>query len=94
MTRRKSVIKIQTMANKDVDCYLEGDSARLFVEYNSATVGMIRRMREDGDKDKDIRDLLLENVDIAFSILGTEGAVREVQHDKEKSHIINFDSGL
>ncbi|MBQ1295118.1 MAG: hypothetical protein IIY21_13835 [Clostridiales bacterium] len=88
------MIKIETLPNRDIDCVFDGEPSRLFVEYNSATVGMIRKMREDGNKDKDIRDLLLGNVDIAFNILKTEGAVREVQHDKEKSHIINFDSGL
>ena len=73
------MIKIETLPNRDIDCVFDGEPAKLFVEYNSATVGMIRKMREDGNKDKDIRDLLLGNVDIAFSILGTEGAVREIR---------------
>lgn len=69
------MIKIQTLPSKDIDCKFEGQTTQLYVEYNSATVGMIKKLREDGNEDKDIRDLLLGNVDIAFRILESEGSI-------------------
>ena len=79
------MITIRTQPSKDIICHLEGDPAQLFVEYNSATVGMIVRMREKGDDDEDIRDLLKGNVDIAFKIADSEGAFKEAPHGKSKS---------
>lgn len=76
------MIEIKTKPNKDISCKLEGDPAQLFVEYNSATVGMIIRLREKGYDDKDIRDLLLGNVDIAFRIANDKKAIKEVPDGK------------
>lgn len=76
------MIEIKTKPNNDISCNLKGDPAQLFVEYNSATVGMIIRLREKGDDDKDIRDLLLGNVDIAFRIANDKNAIKEVPDGK------------
>lgn len=88
------MIKIQTLPSKDIDCKFEGQTAQLYVEYNSATVGMIKKLREDGNTDKDIRDLLLGNVDIAFRILESEGSIKEVAHAKEKDNIVDYHPGI
>jgi hypothetical protein len=55
---------------------------------------MIKKLREDGNKDKDIRDLLLGNVDIAFRILESGGLIKEVAHAKEKDNIVDYHSGI
>lgn len=88
------MIEIKTKPNKDISCHLEGDPAQLFVEYNSATVGMIIKLRKKGDDDKDIRDLLLGNVDIAFSIANAKNAIKEVPDGKDKDKIIHHHPGI
>lgn len=66
------MIRIMMLPSKEVDCLLEGTEEILFVEYNSASVGFIKRLRKKGHSDKDIRDLLLGSVDIAFSIADSD----------------------
>ena len=76
------MIKIKILPDKQVDCLLNGDIETLFVEYNSATVGMIKHLRSKGHSDKDIKDLLLGNVDIAFKVLESDKA-KEIRHGKK-----------
>ncbi len=72
------------LPSKQIDCIFEGTSEILFVEYNSATVGMIKNLRKNGQSDKDIRDLLLGNVDIAFKVLESDEHIKEI-HDGQKT---------
>lgn len=76
------MIKIETLPNRDIDCVFDGEPARLFVEYNSATVGFIKHLRQSGHTDKDIRDLLLGNVDIAFRVLESD-KIKEIRHGQK-----------
>lgn len=74
------MIRIMMLPNKDIDCIFEGTNDILFVEFNSATVGMIKKLREKGDSDKDIRDLLLGNIDIAFKIADSKTGIKEINN--------------
>lgn len=76
------MIKIETLPDKQIDCLLDGAPENLFVEYNSATVGMIKHWRSLGHKDKDIKDLLLGNVDIAFRVIESD-KIKEIRHGQK-----------
>ena len=73
------MIQINTLPSKQIDCIFEGKPENLFVEYNSATVGFIKHLRQSGHTDKDIRDLLLGNVDIAFRVLESDEHIKEIK---------------
>ena len=73
------MIKITTLPCRQIDCIFDGKPENLFVEYNSATVGMIKHLRQAGKADKDIRDLLLGNVDIAFRVLESDEHIKEIK---------------
>lgn len=73
------MIQINTLPSKQIDCIFEGKPENMFVEYNSATVGFIKHLRQSGHTDKDIRDLLLGNVDIAFRVLESDEHIKEIK---------------
>ena len=73
------MIQINTLPSKQIDCIFEGKPENMFVEYNSATVGFIKYLRQSGHTDKDIRDLLLGNVDIAFRVLESDEHIKEIK---------------